>query len=190
MTPSGPSNRIEAVVMAASERSFTIRAYENADHEEVVALFSRINRELAPANMRELFEQYIATAISGELRKLRDVFSEAKRNAFWVVEIDGQIVGMFGIERRSEDSTELRRMYLDRSYRGRGFAQRMLQCAEERARHLGFSKLILSTAAIQEAAIAFYRKSGYRFVRIELADAMSTKTVGGGLTRFHFEKTL
>ena len=176
--------------MAESEKLFTIRAYENGDYEAVVALFSRINRELAPVNMREPFERYIATAVSGELRKLQDVFSEAKRNAFWVVEIDGQIVGMFGIESRSDDSTELRRMYLDRSYRGRGIAQLMLQCAEAHARDLGFSKLILSTAEVQEAAIAFYRKSGYQFVRTELADTMSTKTVGGGLTRFHFEKAL
>jgi hypothetical protein len=59
-----------------------------------MTLFTRINRELAPANMRELFEQYIATSISGAMR---------------VVEIDDRIVGMFGIESRSEDSTELRR---------------------------------------------------------------------------------
>jgi ribosomal protein S18 acetylase RimI-like enzyme len=178
------------MVKLESEIPFTIRAYANADYEEVVALFTRVNRELAPANMRDLFEQYIATAISGELRDLQNIFSEAKRNAFWVVEIDQQIVGMLGIESHSDDSTELRRMYLDRSYRGRGIAQRMLLCAEAHARDLGFSKLILSTAEVQEAAIAFYRKSGYRFVRTELADTMSTKTVGGGLTRFHFEKTL
>jgi GNAT superfamily N-acetyltransferase len=172
------------------ENPVTIRAYEDADHEAVVALFTRINRELAPPDMRERFEEYIATSISRELSQLRDIFSEAKRNAFWVVAIHGQVVGMFGIENCSEDSTELRRMYLDRSYRGRGIAQRMLQCAEARARELGFSKMILSTAEIQEAALAFYRKCEYQPVRAELADTMSTKTVGGGITRFHFEKTL
>ena len=141
-------------------------------------------------NMRERFEEYIETSIKGEMSHLRDIFSEAKRNAFWVVAIDGQIIGMFGIESRSEYSTELRRMYLDRPYRGRGIAQRMLQCAENRARDLGFTNMILSTAEIQEAALAFYRKSGYQLVRTELADTMSTKTVGGGITRFHFEKNL
>jgi hypothetical protein len=66
----------------------------------------------------------------------------------------------------------------------------MLQCAETRARELGFAKLILSTAEVQKAAITFYRNSGYRLVRSERADTMSTKTVGGGLTRYHFEKVL
>jgi GNAT superfamily N-acetyltransferase len=178
------------MTIATPVSPITIRAYEKSDYEAVVALFTRINRELAPPDMRERFEDYIATSINGELSYLRDIFSESKRNAFWVVEMDAQIIGMFGIERRSEDSTELRRMYLDRAYRGRGIAQRMLQCAEARARVLGFSKLILSTAEVQEAALAFYRKRGYQLVRTELADTMSTKTVGGGITRFHLEKTL
>jgi putative acetyltransferase len=81
-------------------------------------------------------------------------------------------------------------MYLDRPYRGRGIARCMLLCAEARARELGFSKVVLSTAEIQRAAVAFYRKNGYRHVGSERAESMSTRTVGGGLTRLHFEKTL
>ena len=175
---------------AGCESPVTIRAYEDIDHEATVALFTRINRELAPPLLRERFEGYISTSVSGELSQLREVFSPTKSNAFWVVEIDRQIVGMFGIESRNEDSTELRRMYLDRSFRGRGIAQRMLQRAEAQARELGFSTMFLSTAEIQEAALAFYRKCGYQLVRTEHADAMSTKTVGGGIKHFHFEKVL
>jgi hypothetical protein len=52
------------------------------------------------------------------------------------------------------------------------------------------SQRLLSTAEVQRAAIAFYRKSGYRAVKTELADTMSTKAVGGGLTRFHSDKAL
>ena len=173
-----------------SEIPTIIRAYEDADYAQVVDLFIRINRELAPPEMRERFEQYVQSSIEGEMNRLRDIFSETKRNAFWVVETGDQIIGMFGIESRGNDSTELRRMYLDRRHRGRGIAQRMLQCAETRARKFGFARLILSTAEVQKAAIVFYRKSGYRLVGSEGADTMSIKTVGGGLTRFHFEKEL
>jgi RimJ/RimL family protein N-acetyltransferase len=176
--------------MVNSEKPAIIRSYEDADYTQVVGLFVRINQELAPPEMRERFEQYIQTSIDREMSRLRDIFSESRRNAFWVVETRHRIIGMFGIESRSDNSTELRRMYLDRPHRGGGIAQRMLQCAEARARELGFAKLILSTAEVQKAAIAFYRKSGYRLVSSEHADTMSTKTVGGGLTRFHFEKVL
>jgi GNAT superfamily N-acetyltransferase len=172
----------------ASELPINIRPYQLSDYDQVAALYTRINRELAPPNMRELFEQYISTAINGELKQLLDIFSAAKRNAFWVVDIDGRIVGTFGIEAQDAGSTELRRMYLDRVYRGRGIAQRMLAFAEAQAREYGFAKVVLSTAEVQAAAIVFYRRCGYRLIRTETAEAMSTKTVGGGLTRFHFEK--
>lgn len=166
------------------------RAYREADREQVAALWARINRELAPANLREAFEQYIACPLADELRRLQDVFSGDKRNAFWVVTLGGEIIGTFGIESRSRDTTELRRMYLDPRHRGTGIAQRMLDHAESRARELEFSSMILSTAEIQRAALKFYRKNGYRLVKTEIADTMSVRTVGGGLQRFHFEKPL
>jgi GNAT superfamily N-acetyltransferase len=170
--------------------SITFRAYQASDYEPVAALWRRINRELAPAGMEEIFERYIAATIDGELKQLSQVFAEAKRNAFWVVEATNGIVGSFGIEIRTESDTELRRMYLDRGYRGAGIAQRMIECAQARARALGFTKMILSTAEIQKAAERFYRKSGFQQIRVEVAETMTTKQAGGGLTRFHFEKSL
>jgi N-acetylglutamate synthase-like GNAT family acetyltransferase len=168
----------------------TFRRYRQTDYETVAALWTRINRELAPAGMEEMFERYIATIIDGELKQLAEVFSEAKRNAFWVVESAGEIVGCFGIESQGADDTELRRMYLDKSHRGGGIAQRMLDHAQAQARALGFTKMILSTAEIQRSAVGLYRKSGFRQVRTETAETMNPKQAGGGLTRFHFEKPL
>src|SRR5215475_13096928 len=125
------------------------RPYLASDFEAVADLWTRVNRELAPAGMEALFEQYIATTINGELSRLLDIFSQAKRNAFWVVELaDGspRIVGTFGIECHNSYTTELRRMYLDASRRGCGLGARMLRKAEARARKLGFSRMIVSTA--------------------------------------------
>jgi GNAT superfamily N-acetyltransferase len=175
--------------MVESE-SVIFRTYQASDYEPVAALWTHINRELAPAGMEEIFEGYIAATIEGELKQLSHIFAEAKRNAFWVVEVAHGIVGSFGIESRTESDTELRRMYLDRGYRGAGIAQRMLECAQERARALGFTKMILSTAEIQRGADRFYRKSGFKQIRVEVAETMTTKQAGGGLTRFHFEKWL
>jgi GNAT superfamily N-acetyltransferase len=106
----------------------SFRRYQTADYDSVASLWTRINRELAPVGMEKLFEQYILATIDGELKQLLEVFSEARRNAFWVVESESH-----GI-----DDTKLRRMYLDRGYRGLGIAQRMLDCAQAEARALGF----------------------------------------------------
>jgi len=168
----------------------TFRRYQVTDYSSVASLWTRINRELAPVGMEKLFEQYIAMTIDGELKQLIEVFSEKKRNAFWVVASPNEIVGSFGIESRGVSDTELRRMYLDKAYRGLGVAQRMLDCAEAEARSLGFTKMIVSTAQIQKAADRFYRKSGFQQIRTEVAETMTATQAGGGLTRFHFEKVL
>jgi len=176
--------------MIAGAYPVAFRRYQATDYSSVASLWTRINRELAPDGMEALFEQYITTIIDGELKQLPEVFAEAKRNAFWVVEDRDDIVGSFGIESRGVGDTELRRMYLDTGYRGAGIAQRMLDHAQAEARALGFTRMILSTAQIQKSAVSFYRKSGFRHVRTEVAEAMNPKQAGGGLTRFHFEKVL
>ena len=173
----------------ASDKA-VLRPYRQSDHDAVAPFWRDINRALAPPHMKEQFETYIATALMEELRDLPEIFSPDKRNCFWVVEINDHIIGTFGIQAVSDDTTELRRMYLSPDCRGRGLANRMLQHAEDHARHLGFAKLILSTAEIQEAALAFYRKSGYRLERTEIATEVTTKTIGGGLKRYHFGKDL
>ena len=50
-------------------------------------------------------------------------------------------------------------------------------------------RLDLSTSELQDAALSLYRSVGYRLVREEVA-ATSNKTVGAGIRRFYFEKTL
>jgi GNAT superfamily N-acetyltransferase len=176
--------------MIDTVHSVAFRSYRPEDYHPVASLWTRINRELAPVGMEELFEQYIAMTIDGELKQLLDVFSAAKRNGFWVVEAATGIVGTFGIESHGISDTELRRMYLDEGYRGSGIAQRMLDHAQTRARALGFTRMILSTAQIQKAADKFYRKNGFQHLRTEVAGVMTTKQAGGGLTRFYFEKAL
>jgi GNAT superfamily N-acetyltransferase len=176
-----------------NEHDVDFRPYVASDFEVVADLWARVNRELAPAGMEMLFEQYIATTIEGELSRLLDVFSQARRNAFWVVELgdgSGRVVGTFGIECHDSNTTELRRMYIDAGWRGRGLAARMLRTAEAMAREFGFSRMIVSTADIQHAAFRFYTKSRFKRVRSEIAEALTVKQAGGGLLRHYFEKAL
>jgi len=172
------------------ETAIHIRLSQVKDYGELAALWRRINRELAPADMIDAFELYIESIVHGELRGHSRVFSPSNRSAFWVVTDHQRIIGCFGIERIDEHRAELRRMYLDKEFRGRGLAQKMLQHAESKTVRLQYAAMVLSSAEIQTAALAFYRKSDYRLVRTERADQMSNKTVGSNLQRYHFEKKL
>lgn len=169
---------------------FAIVPFEQAHAEGVSALFVTINRELAPAGMEDAFAAYVQQALDEEVGRIAEYFSPSVGNGFWVLVHGGTIVGMFGLERQSDEAVELRRMYLEQSFRGRGLADWMLERAEAEAKRLDYRRLVLSTAEIQEAALGFYRRSGFREVARQVAAQTSHKTVGAGVTRFFFEKEL
>jgi putative acetyltransferase len=100
------------------------------------------------------------------------------------------VVGTFGLERTLDDAMELRRMYVEPSARRQGIARQMLQYAEDECRRRNILQLELSTAEVQHAALALYKNAGYRLVREEIAQASSNKTVGSGIRRYYFEKSL
>lgn len=169
--------------------SLAIRRYAEADHAAVHDLFIRINRELAPPAMRDAFETYMAVSLRDEIDPLAAYYVE-KNGAFFVAFDSEKLAGMFGLERLGAPSAELRRMYVDTAYRRRGLAREMLEFAERTCREAGTAVLTLSTSELQQAALAFYRASGYRLLREETGATQSNKTVGGGIRRYHFEKKL
>jgi putative acetyltransferase len=171
----------------------TIRRFTEADAGAVRDLFARINRLLAPPEQRAAFEDYIARSIAEEIGRIADYYAE-HGGAFFVAEdagqIAGKIAGMFGLERVSPQAMELRRMYVAPELRRRGIAAAMLAFAEEECARRGFTTLELSTSELQREALAFYRQAGYVLEREEVAAAASNKTIGGGIRRFYFSKTL
>ncbi len=170
--------------------SITFRPYEARDHEPVRTLFIRINRQLAPPELRERFEAYIVSSLASEIDRIPEYYDAKQQRGFWVALRDGALVGYFGLEPAGDDAFELRRMYVDPDARRIGIARRMLDYAEQQCRALGRPKMVLSTSEVQPAALALYRATGYRLVREEAADQASNKTVGGGIVRFYMEKTL
>jgi GNAT superfamily N-acetyltransferase len=70
-----------------------------------------------------------------------------------------------GLRRHDAESAEVKRMFVPRADRGRGYARAMLAALEESARRLGYRRIVLETGAAQPEAIALYESSGYR--RIE-----------------------
>ena len=168
---------------------FAIRHYVESDHAAVRALFIAVNRELAPPDLREAFESYIGRSLEEEIDRLSDYYT-GRQGAFFVAHERETLAGMFGLEGLRTQAAELRRMYVDASFRQRGLARLMLAHAELVCRQAGTAVLTLSTSELQQAALAFYRNAGYRLVREETAAAQSNKTIGGDIRRYHFEKNL
>jgi putative acetyltransferase len=59
---------------------------------------------------------------------------------------------------------EIKRMYTDHHYRGKGYAVQLLSALEKWAAEEGFTSCILETGTRQKAAIALYHKCGYQII--------------------------
>jgi len=166
-----------------------IRPFASSDATAVRDLFIVVNRLLAPADMRDAFETYIARSLHEEIDHIPAYYAE-HAGGFWIAEQEGGIAGMFGLERSAPDAMELRRMYVAPAARRNGIASNMLRFAEDECRRRGMARLELNTSELQPAAVSLYRYAGYRLVREVVADAATNKTVGGGIRRYYFEKML
>jgi GNAT superfamily N-acetyltransferase len=75
--------------------------------------------------------------------------------------LDGEPVAMGGWRRRGDEVAEIKRMYVERAYRGRGLSRLLLAQVERTAREAGVRRLVLNTGPVQVAAVALYESSGY-----------------------------
>ena len=183
--PSGYRPEIEGSALRVS----TIRPFAEPDAPQVRDLFIAVNRMLAPTHLRDAFENYIARSLSEEIDRILDYYRD-RGGGFWVAVSGDRVVGTFGLERVSDQAMELRRMYVHFSTRRAGIGRQMLAFAEDECRRRNVFRLVLGTSELQDAALALYRASGYSLVRESVAEEISNKTIGSGIRRYYFEKSL
>jgi putative acetyltransferase len=81
---------------------------------------------------------------------------------FYVLEEkNGSIIGAYGLYPIDQEICELRKMYLHRSYRGKGWGKFLLEHALSQARKLHFKRVTLETASVLKEAISLYRSYGF-----------------------------
>ncbi|GAA4722201.1 helix-turn-helix domain-containing GNAT family N-acetyltransferase [Isoptericola chiayiensis] len=88
----------------------------------------------------------------------------APHGAFVVATSAGEPVACGGVQTLEDGSGEIKRMWVDGSWRGAGLGARLLRHLEDVARDLGHAVVHLDTNAALTEAIAMYERSGYRRV--------------------------
>lgn len=166
-----------------------IRRYRPSDQGAVIGLFREFMWELATPALAAPFQSYIERAIQKELGRIEEYYFAREGQGFWIAE-ESRVVGMVGIERHADDSAELRRMAVEKTHRGKGIGRELLATAEAFCREQGYRRVVLSTSELQIAAARLYESRGYRRVREEKDADATHKSVGAGLTRYHYEKAL
>ena len=111
--------------------------------------------------------------LEGEILHIPEFYQQKSGSGFWVADLAGVVVGMAGIECLNEVEAEVRRMYVDASYRRRGIGIRLLSHIEDFCIESNYKRVLLSTSELQEAALALYRAQGYTLVCEEISKAVS-----------------
>lgn len=95
---------------------------------------------------------------------IKDIESSyfGRGGTFFVLEDEnGSIIGAYGLYPIDKITCELRKMYLHKAHRGKGFGKFLLEDALSKARQLGFERMILETASVLKEAIALYKSYGF-----------------------------
>jgi len=130
-----------------------LRAANNSDCEKVTALVYGV---LAEYGLKPDPE-----ATDLDIKDIESSYLE-RGGVFRVLEEkDGSIIGAYGLYRLDEQTCELRKMYLQKDYRGRGLGRMLMEDALSQARRLGFKRIVLETASVLTEAIALYKSYGF-----------------------------
>lgn len=145
-----------------------IRRATVEDAAPLAALAARIFYDtFASSTSAEDMEAFLASAYSEE-RKRREIEDPS---IVTLVADAGELVAYAQVQAGEPPAcvtgpapVELMRFYVEKSYHGRGVAQRLMSAVESVARELRAETLWLGVWERNDRALAFYRKCGFREV--------------------------
>lgn len=129
----------------------------------------RITHPHAAVLVEGVQQEYVARYGGRDRTPLDPTYFEPPWGAFFVGYLDGRPVASGAWRRRrdvlvdgTDDTAEIKRMYVAREARRRGLARAMLAHLETTARRSGARVMVLETGLAQPEAIALYESSGYQ----------------------------
>ncbi|MBJ6146246.1 GNAT family N-acetyltransferase [Hymenobacter sp. BT559] len=105
---------------------------------------------------------------------LYELFSQTPRSAYFVAELDGEVLGGGGIfptQGLPADTVELVKLYLLPAGRGRGVGKALIMECFDAARAAGYARLYLETTDELTQAIPLYERLGFSYLPAPLGDS-------------------
>ena len=96
-----------------------------------------------------------------DLRNIEDHYLN-NQGCFIVVEFGRQIIAMGALKKIDSQTAEIKRMRVHPDYQRQGIGESVLSNLENKARNLGYKKLVLDTTDDLTAARTLYEKTGYK----------------------------
>ncbi|OHD36075.1 MAG: hypothetical protein A2Y30_01380 [Spirochaetes bacterium GWE1_32_154] len=93
-----------------------------------------------------------------------------KNGEFYVLKVEGEIIGMCGFIELNNKIVELVKFRIAKSKRDMGFGKKLLEFVEQQIKRKGYEKIILNTSILRENTLRFYEKRGYVFKEERIID--------------------
>lgn len=108
-----------------------------------------------------------------------------QREGFWVLEetsaSGSTLIGTVAISRINLREAMLKRFYVHKAYRSKGYGKKLMDIATDAAREFRYTRLLLTSHTTQEAAINFYRRYGYQEIPVFGDDPIEYTNIAFGL---------
>ena len=116
------------------------------------------------ASDRAIIDSYFdPDAYEAELRSLPGAYAPPK-GALLVTESDGRVAGCVALKSLGNGACEMKRLFVDPAAHGLGLGSALAKAVIERAKSLGYSRMMLDTGPLQVEAQTLYHKLGFRDV--------------------------
>ncbi len=102
-------------------------------------------------------------AYEAELQGLPGYYAPPE-GALLVAESEGRVAGCVALKRLGDDICEMKRLFVDARHHGEGIGKALAQAIVQRAKDIGYSRMMLDTGPKQVEAQAIYRNLGFRYV--------------------------
>jgi len=143
-----------------------IRDAEPRDYSAVAELMRNFigwHRERHAGDLAMIDGYFDPEAYEAELRALPGYYAPPD-GALLVAESEGSVAGCVALKRLGDGTCEMKRLFVDARRHGEGIGKTLARAIVERAKDLGYARMMLDTGPKQVEAQAIYRKLGFRYV--------------------------
>ncbi len=145
-----PAKKIE-------KEKISLRQFEDKDESEVYNL--HVEGLRSAGTFTE--DPQARVTLDADLKRIKAEYID-NRGDFLVVLTDGKIVGMGAIRNVDQETGEIKRMRVKPELQGQGIGKIILDKLIDRAKELGYKKLILDVAEKSEIARGLYESRGFK----------------------------
>lgn len=134
-----------------NEKKPFIRKYRKEDEQEVIKLVTEVLAEFGWKPHRKY---------DPDLYNLNDFYNKPG-SQFFILEHKGRVIGTIGVENQGNKIAEIRKYFIRKSYRGKGFGSRIINHALNYCKKNKFKTIKILTDSTLKNAIIVYLKRNF-----------------------------